>query len=735
MFTKSLRFILLPLGILFLAILSCYLPTAQLASASEFASSEEESLNLIPQVPAYKVKPDLSNVSNADDFNISPEVVPYLANNGFVVIQTRYSDLARNLADEFFPLYEENRYTLTPNFVTTDSILHNYHLMFDHLLKNLEETRLASELKKLNAGMLEVSLKQYEYFKGTEWENAAKRNVGFFAVGSKLLDPTVKIPALIKTEVEKEIKLIESHQGLEISPVMNIGAQYDVLNNLKEDYSQYIPRGHYDKSELLKAYFKSMMWYGRITFRLKYEDEVKSLMMITYAISEGDNLKSWETIYEPTQFFVGKSDDITYYQIKEILDKIYGESSWQSLPDDSHRFYEAIELMKKLEPPQINSIPIFAQNIQPDREVEIKGFRLMGQRFTLDASIFQRLIDREVPGRMLPKGLDIPSSMGSEEALEILKKEGATEFPNYMNNMTKLRNFIAGLDFKTWTQNLYWGWLYSLIPLITDKSEGYPSFMRNKAWIRKELNTYLGSWTELKHDTILYAKQAYAECGGDVPSYSKTDDRGYVEPNPQLYARLVLLLKMTREGLESRGLLSDKNKENLIRMETLAQSLKTISEKELQNILPTVDEFELIRSYGAQLEHIWLEINREDIEKTHVKWEGGKAEDYIGYYLDDNPAALVADVATDPNGSVLEEGTGRIMTIFAIVPVDGKLKLASGGVYSHYEFTWPMSDRLTDSSWRSLLYTDKRPSLHEWANDFISNGSIERKCYYEDEQE
>ena len=720
MFTKSLRFTSLPLGILFLAILSCYLPSTQSALASEFASSEEESLNVIPRVPAYKVKSDLSNVSNTNDFIISPEVVPYLANNGFAVLESHY--------DEFFPLYEENRYTLTPNFVTTDSILHNYHLMFDNLLKNLEETRLASELKKLNVGMLEVSLKQYEYFKGTEWENAAKRNVGFFAVGSKLLDPTVKIPALIKTEVEKEIKLIESHQGLEISPVMNISAQYDVLNNLKEDYSQYVPRGHYDKSKLLKVYFKSMMWYGRITFRLKNEDEVKSLMMITYAISEGDNLKSWETIYEPTGFFVGKSDDITYYQIKEILDKIYGQtSSWKSLPDDSYRFYEAIELMKKLEPPQINSIPIFAQNIQPDREVEIKGFRFMGQRFTLDASIFQRLIDREVPGRMLPKGLDIPSAMGSEEALEILKKEGVTEFPNYMNNMTKLRNFIAGLDFKTWTQNLYWGWLYTLLPLTTEKPDGYPSFMRNKAWIRKELNTYLGSWTELKHDTILYAKQCAAECGG--PGYEETDDRGYVEPNPQLYARLVLLLKMTREGLESRELLSKKNKENLIRMETLAQSLKTISEKELQNVLLTDDEFELIRSYGAQLEHLWLEINREAIEK---QWEG-KVEDHIKYFLQSNPAALVADVATDFRGDVLEEGTGKIYQIYVVVPVDGKLKLACGGVYSHYEFDWPMSDRLTDTTWLELLDSEDKPSLPDWTLYFISKeGDITRKGYWGD---
>ncbi|GAI43997.1 unnamed protein product [marine sediment metagenome] len=36
-----------------------------------------------------------------------------------------------------------------------------------------------------------------------------------------------------------------------------------------EDYSQYVPRGHYTRNEKFKKYFKTMMWYGRIDFKLK----------------------------------------------------------------------------------------------------------------------------------------------------------------------------------------------------------------------------------------------------------------------------------------------------------------------------------------------------------------------------------------------------------------------------------------------------------------------------------
>lgn len=695
------------------------------AFASKFATYEEVAVNISPKVPAYSVSQNLSNVTNAGDFTFSDAAKNLLVKNAFVV-KPSYNN-------EFFPLYESNRYSYTPSFITTDSMLHNYHLMFDFLLKQLEEQKLAAELKQLNANMLSEALNQYNSLKGTEWENAAKRNIGFFAVGSKLLDSSANVPSVVANEVNQELALIEAHQGIEKSPVMNIGGGQDTmidtpqgsqsLEALKEDYSQYIPRGHYDKTEQLKAYFKSMMWYGRLTFRMKNDDEVKSALLITLALNKENNQNGWNKIYEPVNFFVGKSDDITYYQFKDLAEKIYGANATiQSVSSDKNKLVSFIDETKTLEPPQINSMPIFQASIQADREKEIKGFRFMGQRFTIDAAIFQRLVTREVgpkgescdkapfiSGRMLPKGLDIPSAMGSEEALNILKNQGETQHACYPENMSKMQTYLSELPVENWTQNLYWGWLYQLRPLLDEKSNGYPSFMQNTAWARKELNTFLGSWSQLKHDTILYAKQTYAELGGGGPE--KKDDRGYVEPNPYVYARLTSLLKMTNEGLEMRGLLTASMKDNLSKMEQLAMSLKTISEKELNNENLTDADYELIRSYGGQLEHLWLEINKDEPQYKEL----GQRD-----FLDQNPAAIVADVATDPNGQVLEEGTGKIFEIYVVVPVDGKLRIAKGGVYSYYEFTWPMSDRLTDKKWRDLLNSGQAPALPSWTDAFVA---------------
>lgn len=675
------------------------------AWASKFAGHQEVSVNVTPAVKPYTVDRDLANITNKGMFRISETAQNLLIRNGFVVVPNSY-------IREFFVLYEENRYEPVPSFVTTDSMLHNYHLFFDHLLRVVETEKLAPELIELNKAMLSQAQKQYAALKGTAWENAAKRNIGFFAVACKLLDPGASVPSVVKAEVEEELALIEKHQGIAVSPLMNIGGSNDPSSGaLKEDYSQYIPRGHYERTDLLKAYFKSMMWHGRLTFRLKNEDETKSAVLITLALAKDENRQRWDKIYRTTGFFAGNSDDISCEQFEDLLDKIYGAGAdQQTVVSNQDKWSAFLEAARELEPPAINSMPVPGGTSQSEREKEIIGFRFMGQRFTIDASVFQRLVYPEVKEnnrgeiRVLPRGMDIPAVMGSQEAYTILQSMGETDFRSYPENMDKMKASIARLNKETWTQNLYSGWLYTLMPLLQERAEGYPFFMRNSAWARKDLNAFLGSWTELKHDTILYAKSVYAEAGGG----GMVDDRGYVEPNPYLYARLATLVKMTGEGLQVRGILNERDQASLERLETLALSLKTISEKELSNTPLTDEEYELIRSYGVQLEHFWLEALRDEgIDHRSAAFN--------------RPAAVVADVATNPGGGqVLEEATGYIFNIYVVVPVDGQLRIAKGGVYSYYEFPWPLQDRLTDTRWHKMLADGQAPPLPEWTRVFMT---------------
>jgi len=666
-----------------------------------FASYEEAPVKIDPAVEPYQVAGDWSNVSNYKRFEFSSAACDLLQQNNFVVVP--------GWNKEFFQLYDNN--DGIPNFITTDAMLHTYHLYFNHLLETIEKDYLFAELEQLTTAMIIASQEQYTALQGTGWENAARRNVAFFAVAGKLLNNETKVPQIVKQEVDNELELIAEHSEIEVSPIINMGSTDNYLAQLKEDYTQYIPRGHYTQSEELEKYFKAMMWYGRLTFRVKNEDETKSAVLMTLALNKQDNLSKWKTIYEPSNFFVGKSDDINYCQYEKIMEEIYGSKvNLAELSNNQEKWEKFWQEAAELEPPLINSIPVYDEEIQPDTEGEIKGFRFMGQRYTLDAAIFQRLIYDEIKEnqrgavRMLPCGLDIPAAMGDGEAYSILQERGDTAYKNYPENMRQIQKYIAGLDKQNWTQNLYWSWLYTLLPLTEEKSAGYPSFMLNQAWKHKELNTYMGSWTELKHDTILYAKQAYAKCGCCEPE--EMDEKGYVEPNPFVYARLGSLVRMTGEGLKERGLINDQDEKDLKRLETLSFSLQKISEKELNNEALSSEEYELISKIGEKLWQFWRET---------IPEEGNRGN----YEVEDNPAALIADVATNPeDGLVLEEGTGYISEIYVLVPISDKLQIARGGVYSYYEFPWPAANRLTDEQWQKMLDENKNPQLPEWTKAF-----------------
>jgi len=684
------------------------------------------------QVPAYSVSPGLANIVNRTQFlenrdendlywwyhsgaNLSGEAAALIGKNGFAVTD------GRSWA-EYFGVYEDNRYNYIPSFITTDSAVHTFHLMFDYVLTDLERSKLLEALDVLTGFMLQASQEQYARLQGSGFENAALRNTAYFAVAQKLLKPAAQVPAEVQALVDAELALIGAHGGPAPSPVINLGQSYEDarLEEYQADYSQFVPRSHYTQTEALGRYFKAMQWYGQMTLRSSYEDEVKSALLLSAALhADARPLGAWRAIYEATTFFVGESDDITPFQYVTALEGIY--SAWSDLDalTDSTKFAAALEIIRRMEPPAINSVPIY-EDVE-DRDAAITGLRFMGQRFTIDASIFQRLMDREVPERKLPASLDIPSAFGSAEAQAILKPE-TDKYPKYDAQMGKVREYIRGLPEDTWHSNLYWSWMHMLRPFMgAQKGEGYPFFMQNNAWLRKELNTFQGSWTELKRDTLLYAKQPMAEMGGggwDLPA--PPDDRGYVEPSPAVYGRLAALVKQTADGLRSRGLLTGAAEEALDTLYAISQQLTAIAEKELENKPLTDKEYDFIRTYGGELEHIWQTAKKDEALASGYELEYDQRQ-----FLMHHPDAVVADVATNPDPmtgpAALTEATGYAKEIYVAFPRDGEVVLGRGVVYSQYEFTVPLDARLTDEAWHQRLRQGDIPPYADWKSAFIAD--------------
>ena len=320
------------------------------------------------------------------------------------------------------------------------------------------------------------------------------------------------------------------------------GIHESAVTGGEEDYSQYKPRGYYEGDTALEQYFRAMMWYGRIHFRQEDEETDRSALLITKALS--DDAKScalWESVYSVTSFFAGASDDLGVCEYAPLIREAYGSGvtagELAGNPEGFERFHA---MTASLSAPKINSVPI-----ADGEDNVILGFRFMGQRFTIDAAVMQQLIYSNVKEnsagdmRMLPDVLDVPAALGSGAACRILEENGAFAYAGYAENMERLQEALSAENDGLWSASLYACWLDTLRPLLAPKGEGYPMFMQNGEWSKKNLECFAGSFTELKHDTILYSKQVIAEMGGY--GEEELDDRGYVEPEPLVYAKFANL--------------------------------------------------------------------------------------------------------------------------------------------------------------------------------------------------
>jgi hypothetical protein len=726
-------------------------------------------------VPPYQLPLNLSIITNIENITakirLNDRKKDLLRTNGFVILDYGYKD-------DIVSPYEDMKKKGVPIFVTSDTLLHLYHIQFNEILKGIEEREFFDELVDMSKAMLEQSVRDYDSFTDAELKEAARRNVAYFAVALTLLQtPTegypwddwakgtfkpirkvesvrkveFEIPDYVKYEVNEEVQNIEQHEGFHPSAIFNSNTNCicDYPCCYCEDYSQYVPRGHYTRSEQLKRYFKAMMWYGRMAFLLKGcngDDALISgrdakLSTIQAALISSElpevkvDIKSAQEIltriYLVTAFFVGTADDLTPYEYRDAITNVFGEEFNVSELNDEDKLLELKVELANLRSPGIyggSGVCVVYPPITEEKLYECldetKGMRFMGQRFVPDSYMFQQLVSPAVgmytgtgtpftmcytelgPARCFPRGLDIMTVLGSERAEDILIEEGDTEYAalntSYEKQLNTLKSEFAGFNSADWNRNLYWSWLYTLKPLLTAFGDGYPTFMNTKAWQNKALQTALASWTELRHDTILYAKQSYTPIASGWPGLAprRKPVVGYVEPVPEFYARLLALTEMTEKGLVDLEVLNETERARLQSLERILERLISISKAELENKELTEDDYEFIRNFGENLDSVVAGVDFEDQYTT-----------------------IVADVHTDVNTEmVLEEGVGHVNLILVAYTVpDGRTIVGAGPVLSYYEFKHPMDDRLTDGMWREMLWSNP-PERPEWVKGICVDG-------------
>lgn len=622
-----------------------------------------------------------------------------LVDNQFAVLDGDYN--------EFFEVYERNTYSMVPSFVTVDSLLHTYHLCFDAILKEVECNELSGILKDYTQTMYDCAIKDRNQCVDTEFMDAANFNVDFFAVALSLLDPENTSVSLSK-EAQKDFNLVMNGEGFNARNILH--------GDTMEDYSMYKPRGHYTKSELSKNYFRAMMWYSRMNF-IQTNDMLNKAALLVNIDTVEHGFDPYDKIDCITSFFAGVPDDIDVYEYTPMIQYAYNSDSitMEDVVTNKDAYNTYVSGIKTLEGPKVNDqvlMDLKESRTTEELSEQVKGFRVFGGRLNLDNAVYTKLVYKQVvenkdgKKRLLPSALDFASVEGSELAKNILIEEGKCDYPNYEAQHQEAVEFVTEYRNEFGDLSLADGWISCIQPLLEEKGEGWPSYMTNKDWSYKNLIGYLGSYAELKHDTVLYSKQCMAEMGGWFEEV--IDFRGYVECEPVVYARMETLCKETMEGLTKLGLNNEFNEELLPILEEMAGKLKDISIKELEEQPLSDEDYTFIEGYGGNLQHVWYltMYNPED--------------EYPVYRAFDNPGAIVCDIATDPeNNKILNVATGYVDNIYVLVEVDGKLRLTKGGVYSFYEFE--SDQRLRDDEWFNFLQNDspRKPEWKEQRNAFI----------------
>jgi len=307
--------------------------------------------------------------------------------------------------------------------------------------------------------------------------------------------------------------------------------------------------------------------------------------------------------------------------------------------------------------------------------------------------------------------LEVMATMlGSDRADQLLEGEKQI-YPNLESQYDKLRGEFEDYTEEDWQKNVYCNWLYALEPLLVEFDETYPLFMQNTAWQDEKLNTALSSWTQLRHDYILYSK-------APSPLAPIVEGYGYVEPVPEFYHRLASLCRKIDTEFSQAGIDIELSQEegdmyddytyhdHLIGFAYSLDTLEAYAQKELNNEPLTNEEQSEIHRFCGDLTWLLLPWREEEIIKP----------------------MLVVDVCTHVSGRVLHEGVGKVNPIIIVYEEpDGTSRAGIGYVMSYYEFIQDDFNRITDSEWKQWVYNHTLPPRPSWADSFLYSSVSQRK--------
>lgn len=748
---------------------------------------------------------NLADVQEAYGITLTPEQKKRFSEQKFLMLPLTDTSITPHMGGdryrEFLGLYNnvrgsdeyKQRTQANALFITSDIFFHSYNLLYTELLKEMENGKFAPSMAALSKEFFEAAdekvgssddsaraewiavrnyfavphalfatakepLTQEEYMGGDPSAIA-----GSFAEEDASADTIETATAFVKTlglDGESEAKVLKDlatvyAASAKAAPEIfkDEYAQYKTDTGIEfmVDFSQFTPRSHYTGSSFRRQYFRAMNWYSQIAFFVKSPALTRYAFDMTELLAEHpEHLAEYGKLESTINFLVGTSDDLMPADYMAALDAAKNASDTE---------LAIAEYLAKARQPKIKSLPAFYPSVGDAETEEVllltKGMRFFSGKFIIDSYWTGRLTQGDEamrPGytQKLPpmaSSLQVMALLGSEYAkkkiptLDFYKPETREAIDQAMKELAEEN---AALDDAYWTENVYNGWLWTIRSLFDWQEANVaklPRFMQGDLWPVKTLMTAAGFWTELRHATLLYAKQSFAEAGGGPPGCDAREipapAKGYIEPQIEAFDRLAYVAERTKAGLTDLGF---GDLQNMMPLENFVSGLATVRgyvARQLANetFVEKTSSKEMTDDYGETCvvhsidgESDWEAIRWKiigDLENSlPVPVEGPILS------LKDQRAALIADVHTGGDSAnsprILYEATGVPNVILVAVKDVNGPRVTIGFTYAQYEFTEEYGgQRMTDEQWQenfyenldeynAFHYTDSRPAVPSW---------------------
>ncbi len=646
---------------------------------------------------------------------------------GFVVPE-RFS--THSFADAYYQIFERDQ----PVFVTADSMLHAWHRSFDAILEEIETYWVAPVLQLVlddTANQLTTAMAAGRPFQRPSLEDADY----FLAVARSLLAGTTA-PTKLGTDARVTTALAAVNAGQ--PQTFTFFDTSDIV-----DFGSFRPRGHYTKTVQLQRYFRTMSWLGRVDLRVAGNSgfasprQLNTALVLTDLLNRSGRAESFAWIENLIRNLIGRADSMGPAEMTALA-KAAGLSDLATLSNST----ALTDVRQRLEEGTLGAQLIqghsYASGGGAGQLKLPRSFAFLGQRFTPDSWVMNQVVwDRirdpnsgEPIRRRRSYSLDVAfAALGNSQIVpEIIANmltPGSNPFRDgfpYQHNLAAVRNALDQMPATVWEDSIYNRWLGTLRAL-SEPTTGpeFPETMRTHAWAMKNLNTQLASWTQLRHDTILYVKAVYV---GDIACEYPA---GYVEPRPEFFHRLGAMSDSLGELL--RG--SAPRYQFLTRFASTCRILEEMARKELaqqpfttnetwyvENLVERTDSYFGPRTYSGWYPQLFYR----SAEGAQFQPPLPPGASFLDNQDSDKADLIVADVLTagfsepdgDP-GAVLHEGIGRVNIMQVAIDNGPDQAIYAGPLLSHYEFEMPRGVHLTDEEWAVM----PRPPAPPWTREYL----------------